>query len=92
MVLALIGSERLIGSTRRGFNMLRIYTAASNSAHALLNSYRTQLSDKGGVTAIEYGLIAGGIAVGIIVLVVTVGGDLKNVFTTISGKVATIPK
>ncbi len=72
--------------------MLRTYTAVSNTAHALLDSYRQQLKDKGGVTAIEYGLIAGGIAVGIIVLVVTVGGDLKTVFTTISGKVATIPK
>ncbi len=51
-----------------------------------------RILDTSGVTAIEYGLIAGGIAVAIIVLVVTVGGDLKTVFTTISGQVATIPK
>ncbi|MBM3510365.1 MAG: Flp family type IVb pilin [Alphaproteobacteria bacterium] len=51
-----------------------------------------RIRNTSGVTAIEYGLIAGGIAVGIIALVVTVGGDLKSTFTTISGKVATIPK
>ncbi len=68
--------------------MMRLYVAAENAARAMVKSLR----DTSGVTAIEYGLIAGGIAVGIIVLVVTVGGDLKTVFTTISGKVATIPK
>ncbi len=52
----------------------------------------TRVRDTSGVTAIEYGLIAGGIAIGIIVLVVTVGGDLKTVFTTISTQTATIPK
>ncbi len=68
--------------------MMRLYVAAENAARAMVKSLR----DTSGVTAIEYGLIAGGIAVGIIVLVVTVGGDLKTVFTTISGKVATLPK
>ena len=72
--------------------MLRIYTAVSNITYALLRSYRRLLKDKRGVTAIEYGLIAGGIAVGIITLVITVGGDLKSVFQTISTKVSTIPK
>jgi len=72
--------------------MLRIYTAISNITCALLRSYRRLLTDKRGVTAIEYGLIAGGIAVGIITLVITVGGDLKDVFQTISTKVGTIPQ
>ncbi|BAX63766.1 Flp family type IVb pilin [Burkholderia stabilis] len=40
--------------------------------------------DEDGVTAIEYGLIAALIAVGIIVAVTAVGSQLKTVFTTIA--------
>ncbi|AMU18987.1 Flp family type IVb pilin [Burkholderia cenocepacia] len=40
--------------------------------------------DEDGVTAIEYGLIAALIAVGIIVALTKVGGDLKDVFSTIA--------
>ena len=41
------------------------------------------LKDNSGVTAIEYGLIAALIAVGIIGAVTTVGGNLKGTFTTV---------
>jgi len=37
-----------------------------------------------GVTAIEYGMIAGLIAVAIIAILTTLGGDLTNVFNSIS--------
>lgn len=40
--------------------------------------------DEDGVTAIEYGLIAALIAVGIILAVTAVGTQLKTVFTTIA--------
>ncbi|UXU85323.1 Flp family type IVb pilin [Burkholderia sp. S-53] len=40
--------------------------------------------DEDGVTAIEYGLIAALIAVGIIVAVTAVGSKLQTVFTTIA--------
>ncbi|ALX16770.1 pilus assembly protein [Burkholderia cepacia JBK9] len=40
--------------------------------------------DEDGVTAIEYGLIAALIAIGIIAALSTVGKDLKTVFTTIA--------
>ena len=72
--------------------MLRIYTVVSNIKYALLRSYRRLLTDKRGVTAIEYGLIAGGIAVGIITLVITVGGDLRGVFSEIQTQVTRVPK
>ena len=39
-----------------------------------------------GVTAIEYGLIAAGIAVAIITAVWAVGTDLSALFNTIAGK------
>ena len=41
-------------------------------------------NDKKGVTAIEYGLIAGAIAVAIITVVTTVGTDIANKFTAVS--------
>ena len=37
-----------------------------------------------GATAIEYGLIAAGIAVAIITVVTTVGGNLNTTFTGVS--------
>ena len=42
------------------------------------------LKDESGATAIEYGLIAAGIAIVIIVAVNTVGNDLVAVFSEIS--------
>ncbi|HTY69298.1 MAG TPA: Flp family type IVb pilin [Alphaproteobacteria bacterium] len=44
--------------------------------------------DKSGVTAIEYGLIAGAISVAIIATVILIGTDLNNLFTTIEGDLA----
>jgi pilus assembly protein Flp/PilA len=41
--------------------------------------------DRSGVTAVEYGLIAGLISVAIIAVLLTLGGDLTNVFNDISG-------
>jgi pilus assembly protein Flp/PilA len=43
------------------------------------------LHDDGGATAIEYGLIAAGIAVAIIVAVQTLGTNLNTTFSTVSG-------
>lgn len=42
------------------------------------------LKDQSGATAIEYGLIAAGIAVAIIAAVNSVGGSLKTTLTTTS--------
>jgi pilus assembly protein Flp/PilA len=42
------------------------------------------VKDESGATAIEYGLIAAGIAIAIITAVQGVGTALKNNFTTIS--------
>lgn len=46
---------------------------------------RAFLNDKSAVTAIEYGLIAGLIAVVIIAIITTVGTDLTNLFNSVSG-------
>lgn len=47
------------------------------------------LKDESGATAIEYGLIAGLISVVIAGSVGLIGGDLKSIFETISGKLGT---
>ncbi|MGD9637499.1 MAG: Flp family type IVb pilin [Alphaproteobacteria bacterium] len=46
------------------------------------------VKDIKGATAIEYGLIAAGVAVAIIVIVFTLGDNIKGLFTGISDKVA----
>jgi pilus assembly protein Flp/PilA len=47
------------------------------------------LRDDSGATAIEYGLIAAGIAVAIIGAVGSLGSSLKGVFTTVNDKLTT---
>jgi len=49
------------------------------------------LKDEEGATAIEYGLLAGLIAVVIIVAVTSVGGHLNNVFTFVATKLSAVP-
>ena len=51
----------------------------------MLKNISTFLKDDSGVTAIEYGLIAGLIAVVIIAVITTVGTDLTNLFNNVSG-------
>ena len=46
-------------------------------------------NDESGATAIEYGLIAALIAVGIIAAATTLGGSLSSLFTRISGHLDT---
>lgn len=47
------------------------------------------VKDESGATAIEYGLIAALISVGIIAAATTLGGGLANLFTAIGGKMNT---
>lgn len=49
---------------------------------------KTFAADREGVTAIEYGLIAGLIAVAIIAAITLLGGSLGNLFNTINTKVS----
>lgn len=60
--------------------MLRIYIAASNLQASVTERLRSFGQNRSGVTAIEYGLIAGAIAVAIIGTVIALGGNIKNLF------------
>ncbi len=48
------------------------------------HSFSLFLSDESGATAIEYGLIAAGIALAIIAVVNGLGTNLNNVFTSVN--------
>lgn len=54
----------------------------------MMNLITRFLSNESGATAIEYGLIAAGIAVAIIAAVNSVGTNLTNTFTTVSNSLA----
>jgi pilus assembly protein Flp/PilA len=47
------------------------------------------VKDESGATAIEYGLIAGGIALLIITIVNTLGGNLLTIFTNVNNRLNT---
>jgi len=59
--------------------MLQLITASS----LMVQRLRQLKADTSGVTAIEYGLIAGAIAVAIITTVVALGGDINNMFAAV---------
>ncbi|MEG2881050.1 MAG: Flp family type IVb pilin [Comamonas sp.] len=48
-------------------------------------------NDEEGATAIEYGLIAGLIAVGLITALTALEGDLSTLFTAIGNKLPAVP-
>jgi len=58
-----------------------------------MNTISRFVNDESGATAIEYGLIAALIAVGIIAAATTLGNSLSSLFGRISGKLdtATVP-
>jgi len=49
--------------------------------------YTTPVRDERGATAVEYGLMVALIAVVIIGAVTTLGGNLKDLFTSIAGNI-----
>lgn len=55
-----------------------------------MNTVARFVNDESGATAIEYGLIAALIAVGIIVAATALGGSLSTLFTGISSKLDTV--
>ena len=57
--------------------------------HMRLNDLNEFFRDKSGATAIEYGLIAAGIAVAIIAAVFALGDEVKGFFEEVSSKLAT---
>jgi len=63
--------------------MLGLITKAQSTWMSLKHKFA---SDEEGATAIEYGLIAAGIAVAIIAAVFAIGDELCNFFTAVQTK------
>ncbi len=64
-----------------------------SSSYVMASNFVSRLRhDKSGVTAIEYGLIAGAISVAIIATVLLIGTDLNNLFGTIQTDLANAAK
>lgn len=58
----------------------------------LISKIQAYKTDESGATAIEYGLIAAGIAVAISVVVFTFGGDLTTLFSDMGEKLGERPE
>jgi len=69
-----------------------MYITALNLKHSALDKLRAIKADTSGVTAIEYGLIAGFISVAIIGALTLIGGSLTTLFTSIQTALGTAAK
>jgi pilus assembly protein Flp/PilA len=56
-----------------------------------VKTFKRFIHDESGASAIEYGLLAAGISIAIIVAVNTLGVQLSSTFTTVSSDMATGP-
>jgi pilus assembly protein Flp/PilA len=52
-----------------------------------LTDIRRLIKDRDGVTALEYGIIAGVLGLALITIFSTFGGKLSSLFSTIGGKI-----
>ena len=60
--------------------------------HNRYSDVKAFFKDENGATAIEYGLIAAGIAIAILAAVFTLGNSLENIFTNVSNVVENAAK
>lgn len=51
--------------------------------------FRSFLKDESGLSAVEYGLLAAGIAVGLYTLIDDIGGSLRSVYSSVGADLAT---
>ena len=67
------------------FAMLGLITKFQTSLHSLRREFT---DDESGATAIEYGLIVGGIAIVILATVFAIGDELNNFFLAVQTRLA----
>ena len=56
----------------------------------IISMFKRFLRDDTGATAIEYGLIVAGVALAIIAVVNSIGGDLQNTYSDVSNDLANV--
>lgn len=57
--------------------------------HKITTSLRALRDDNSGLSAVEYGLLAAGIAIGLYVILAGIGVDLQAIFTGVKGNLDT---
>lgn len=57
--------------------------------HKLSAIFKRFLKDESGLSAVEYGLLAAGIAVGLYSLIDDIGGSLSSVYVSVGADLAT---
>jgi pilus assembly protein Flp/PilA len=67
----------------------RCSATADGREYQMIDLAKRFIKDESGATAIEYGLIAAGISVAIIVVVNSLGSQLKTTFTKVTSQLAT---
>jgi pilus assembly protein Flp/PilA len=70
----------------------KLHKKESAAMLKIISKIQAYKTNEEGATAIEYGLIAAGIAVAISVVVFTFGGELTTLFDDMSGKLGERPE
>ncbi len=60
-----------------------------NVSRKFVSCLRSFLKDESGLSAVEYGLLAAGIAIGLWTLISGIGGDLQSIFTNVKANLDT---
>ena len=79
-MIGMSSSDRRVEESIGGARMLRLYVIASEA----LSKFK---ADTSGATAIEYGLLASGIPVAIIIAVALLGGEVSALYNTTATEV-----
>ncbi|HTM78859.1 MAG TPA: Flp family type IVb pilin [Devosia sp.] len=60
-----------------------------NIAQNSMNLLRRFIADEKGLSAVEYGLLAAGIAIGLYAILSGIGADLRAIFSSVKGNLDT---
>jgi len=56
-----------------------------HASNKLVSCVKEFWKDESGLSAVEYGLLAAGIAIGLWTLINGIGGDLRSIFSSVKG-------
>jgi pilus assembly protein Flp/PilA len=58
---------------------------------SLIKNFKRMLEDESGLSAVEYGLLAAGIAVGLYTFIAGIGSSLRTIYGSVSTDLAQAP-
>lgn len=71
--------------------MLNVFTFGTDLGRRAFVALKNLKGDKKGVTALEYGILAGAVATAIVIAVGTYTTSVQTFFTALSGTIAALP-